>query len=187
MTKFEVPDIFNLASFLTDRHVVEGRGARTALYYQDQRISYSELLAMVNRTGNMLKHLGLEIENRIDVIDDEISDWVVEHTYAEGTTAGGEAGVVVEGGLATVVKTEVAQGDDGLKPEVKTYVAEDGTQDDEPLPEPNPNEINPDLVNPDTTTNNIDEAPGGIDSGYAEGTTADGGETGDCGDGVVCG
>ena len=68
MTKFDVPDIFNLASFLTDRHVAEGRGARTALYYQDQRISYSELLAMVNRTGNMLKSLGLEIENRLVMV-----------------------------------------------------------------------------------------------------------------------
>ena len=116
----------------------------------------------------------MEIENRIDEIDGEISNWVVEHTYAEGTTAGGEAGVVVEGGLATVVKTEVAQGDDGLKPEVKTYVAGDGTQNEEPLPEPNPNQVNPDLETHDTTTNNIDEAPGGIDSGYAEGTTADG-------------
>ena len=117
----------------------------------------------------------MEIENRIDIIDGEISNWVVEHTYAEGTGPGGEAGVVVEGGLATVVKTEVARGDNGLKPEVKTYVAGDGTQNEEPLPEPNPNQINPDLVNPDTTTNNIDESPGGIDSGYAEGTTADGG------------
>ncbi len=116
-----------------------------------------------------------EIENRIDVIDNEISDWVVKHTYAEGTTAGGEAGVVYEGGLATVVKTEVAHGDNGLKPEVKTYVAGDGTQND--------------------------EVAGNDSGGYAEGTTGNSpGNTiddtydddsinnnGDCGAGVVCG
>lgn len=71
----------------------------------------------------------MEIETRINNIDNEISNWVVENTYAEGTTAGGEAGVVVEGGLAKVVKTEVAQGDNGLKPEVKTYVASGGHED----------------------------------------------------------
>jgi len=120
----------------------------------------------------------VEIENRIDVIDNEISNWVVEHTYAEGTSAGGESGVVVEGGLAYVVKNEVAQGDNGLKPEVKIYVAGDGTTNEESLPEPDLNKINPDLETHDTTTNNIDEAAGGIDSGYAEGTTADGSSEG---------
>ncbi|HJX50375.1 MAG TPA: hypothetical protein VJ438_02845 [Candidatus Nanoarchaeia archaeon] len=124
----------------------------------------------------------IEIENRIDVIDNEISNWVVEHTYAEGTSAGGESGVVVEGGLVRVVKTEVAQGDNGLKPEVKTYVAGDGTMNEEPLPEPDLNAINPDLENPDTTTHNVDEGDGG-QGDYAEGTTAGG----DCGAGVRCG
>lgn len=124
----------------------------------------------------------VEIENRIDEIDGEISNWVVEHTYAEGTTAGGEAGVVVEGGLATVVKTEVAQGDDGLKPEVKTYVAGDGTMNDEPLPEPNSNQVNPDLETHDTTTNEVVEGDGG-EGDYAEGTTADGVDAG--GDGSI--
>jgi len=119
----------------------------------------------------------VEIENRIDVIDNEISDWVVEHTYAEGTSAGGESGIVVEGGLAYVVKTEVAQGDNGLKPEVKIYVAGDGTMNEESLPEPDLNKINPDLETHDTTTNNIIEGDGG-QGDYAEGTTADGVDAG---------
>ncbi len=104
----------------------------------------------VNRTN--------EIENRIDEIDGKISNWVVEHTYAEGTSAGGEAGVVVEGGLINVVKTEVANGDDGLKPEVKTYVAGDGTQDN------------------DVAT---DGDGGGSGEGYAPGTVAGGDSPGD--------
>jgi hypothetical protein len=120
----------------------------------------------------------VEIENRIDVIDNEISDWVVEHTYAEGTSAGGEAGVVVEGGLAYVVKTEVAQGDNGLKPEVKIYVARDGTMNEEPLPESDLNKINPDLYNPDA------RAPGDtIDETYDDNEIING----NCGDGVDCG
>ena len=65
MASFDIPDTFNLASFLTDRHLAEGRGDRVALYYQDQRITYRELLASVNRTGNGFKRLGLEMENRL--------------------------------------------------------------------------------------------------------------------------
>lgn len=80
---------------------------------------------------NMEQNRVMEIENRIDEIDGEISNWVVEHTYAEGTGAGGEAGVVVGGGLTNVIKTEVAQGDDGLKLEVKIHVEGDGTDDSE--------------------------------------------------------
>ncbi len=127
-----------------------------------------------NLTDEVVVNRTIEIENRIDVIDGEISNWVVEHTYAEGTGPGGEAGVVVEGGLATVVKTEVAQGDEGLKPEVKTYVAGDGTQ-------------NNDVVGNDS------------EGGYAPGTSGNSpGDTiddtydddsinnGDCGEGVVC-
>ncbi len=119
----------------------------------------------------------MEIENKIDKIDNEISNWVVEHTYAEGTTAGGEAGVIVEGGLAKVVKTEVANGDNGLKPEVKTSVAID-----------------------DKTNKN--KVSGDKEGGYAPSTTAGGAPSdtiepgtvddesvnnGDCGEGVVCG
>jgi len=124
----------------------------------------------------------MEIENRIDVIDGEINNWVVEHTYAEGTTAGGEGGVVVEGGLANVVKTEVAQGDNGLKPEVKTYVAGDGTQNEESLPEPDLNQISPEASPSDTTTNEVVEGDGG-EGDYAEGTTAEGTDAG--GEGVL--
>ncbi len=68
MAKYDVPDVFNLGSFLTDRHIAEGRGAKTALYYLDERVSYAELVAMVNRTGNVLKTLGLEIENRVVLV-----------------------------------------------------------------------------------------------------------------------
>ncbi len=68
MATYDIPDTFNLASFLTDRHIAEGRGGKTALYYQDQRITYARLLAMVNRTGNMLTGLGVEIEDRVVVV-----------------------------------------------------------------------------------------------------------------------
>jgi hypothetical protein len=120
------------------------------------------------------------IENRIDEIDDEISNWVVEHTYAEGTTAGGESGVIVEGGLANVVKTEVANGDDGLKPEVKTYVAGDGTMKDESVGESG-GYAEGTTAGGSPDKNEVVEGDGG--EWYAEGTTAEGTDAG--GDGSI--
>ncbi len=68
MATIEIPDTFNLATYLADRHVAEGRGSRVAIYHQDQKITYSELAANVNRTGNVLTRLGLEMENRLALV-----------------------------------------------------------------------------------------------------------------------
>ncbi len=68
MATVEIPDTFNLATYLADRHVAEGRGSRVAIHYQDQKITYSELVANVNRTGNVLKTFGLEMENRLVMV-----------------------------------------------------------------------------------------------------------------------
>lgn len=103
------------------------------------------------------------IEGKINEIDNKISKWVVENDIAEG-----------DNGLVPVIKNEIAMGDNGLKPEVKTYIKGDGTDKNEPLPEPDLNKINPDLYDPnarapgdtidetydDETTNNIDGGTG---------------------------
>lgn len=112
-----------------------------------------------------------EIENRIDEIDGEISNWVVVNNI-EGEKR--------DNGLTWEVKTEVANGDNGLKPEVKTYVAGDGTLKNDELPEPDLNQVNPDLETHDTTTNEIVEGDGG-EGDYAEGTTAGGIDLGNTG------
>ena len=49
----EVPDTFNMATVLVDRHVAEGRGERVAIYFRDQAITYTELLQRVNRAGHL--------------------------------------------------------------------------------------------------------------------------------------
>lgn len=63
-----IPETFNQAQFLVDRHLSEGRAKNIAVYYEDQKISYAKLAAMVNQTGNALKKLGIEIENRVMLI-----------------------------------------------------------------------------------------------------------------------
>jgi benzoate-CoA ligase family protein len=63
-----IPDIFNLSSYLVDRHITEGRGNRTVIYYGEKTITYAELAATVNRTGNMFKNLGVDMEDRVIMV-----------------------------------------------------------------------------------------------------------------------
>src|SRR5579884_76790 len=60
-----VPDCFNMATVLVDRHLEEGRGERVAVYYQDQQLTYRQLAALVNQTGNALRALGVGLEDRV--------------------------------------------------------------------------------------------------------------------------
>jgi benzoate-CoA ligase len=65
MNSLELPQLYNAATTFIDENIVRGRGQRTAIYYQDQQFSYQQLFEKVNRTGNALKDLGIEIENRV--------------------------------------------------------------------------------------------------------------------------
>ena len=56
---------FNLTTWFVDRHLEEGRGDRTALICGDQRVTYAELAALVNRTGHVLRDLGVRQEERV--------------------------------------------------------------------------------------------------------------------------
>jgi len=60
-----VPEHFNAAAFFVDRHVAEGRGARTAFRFAGRAITYAELAASVDRCANALAALGLEMEQRV--------------------------------------------------------------------------------------------------------------------------
>jgi benzoate-CoA ligase family protein len=60
-----IPDALNIADYLVARHVREGRGARIALITAAGPITYGELDALVNRTGNAFRGLGVASEQRI--------------------------------------------------------------------------------------------------------------------------
>jgi benzoate-CoA ligase family protein len=62
---FQVPDRFNAARFFVDRHVEEGRAGKVALFCEDRQITYGDLQELVNRTGNALRGLGVEMEHRV--------------------------------------------------------------------------------------------------------------------------
>jgi benzoate-CoA ligase family protein len=63
-----IPDALNIADYLVARHVREGRGARTALLTSGGPVSYAELDALVNRTGNALGAMGVAAEQRVVLI-----------------------------------------------------------------------------------------------------------------------
>ena len=64
----DLPDIYNAATTFVDENITQGRGGKVAIYYQDRQITYQEVFENVNRTGNALRDLGIEIEHRVLVI-----------------------------------------------------------------------------------------------------------------------
>jgi benzoate-CoA ligase family protein len=60
-----LPDVFNAAAEFVDRHVREGRAERIALRYEGRTLTYGQVADMVNRVGNALRGLGVEMENRV--------------------------------------------------------------------------------------------------------------------------
>ena len=63
--KLDLPDIYNAATTFIDENIKQGRGKKPAIYYLDRKITYQELFEAVNRTGNALRELGLDIEQRV--------------------------------------------------------------------------------------------------------------------------
>ncbi|HEY2596660.1 MAG TPA: AMP-binding protein, partial [Chloroflexota bacterium] len=60
------PGRINAVAELLDRHVREGRGARQALWFEGQSITYAELLAWSNRIARVLtQDLGVAPGNRV--------------------------------------------------------------------------------------------------------------------------
>jgi len=55
---------FNAATFFVDRHVTEGRGARPAFRHGGKTLTCAGVAEAVNRAGQALAGLGLEIEQR---------------------------------------------------------------------------------------------------------------------------
>ena len=63
-----LPEKFNVASYLVDRNVQEGRGEKIAIECGDLRVSYRELLERTNRAGNFLRELGVRRGERVALL-----------------------------------------------------------------------------------------------------------------------
>jgi benzoate-CoA ligase len=60
-----LPEVFNAAVEFVDRHIAEGCAERIALRHEGRTLTYGQVAEMVNRVGNALRDLGVEMENRV--------------------------------------------------------------------------------------------------------------------------
>jgi benzoate-CoA ligase family protein len=65
MSTINLPDRYNASTTFVDANLEAGRGDKTAVICGDRRLTYAEMAAMVNRTGNALKRLGVRMEERV--------------------------------------------------------------------------------------------------------------------------
>jgi len=63
----DTPNQLNLADFLLDRHIREGRGDNPAIKFMDKTITYAQLQRLVNKFGNALKQAGVKPQDRVGI------------------------------------------------------------------------------------------------------------------------
>ena len=66
--KAVVPDQFNVATAFLDRNVAEGRGSKTAIYFEGNPYTYAQIAELANRAGNALLDLGVDLEQRVALL-----------------------------------------------------------------------------------------------------------------------
>lgn len=74
MGTISIPERFNVATFLLDRHLAEGRADKAALVCRGRTWTYREVAGEVNRLGNALQGLGVEMENRVLLLSPDVPE-----------------------------------------------------------------------------------------------------------------
>jgi acyl-coenzyme A synthetase/AMP-(fatty) acid ligase len=65
LSDLQIAREYNAASDFIDRNVAEGRGSKVAVRETDSATSYGELASRMNRVGNALRALGVQMEQRV--------------------------------------------------------------------------------------------------------------------------
>jgi benzoate-CoA ligase family protein len=63
-----LPQQFNIAAHFVDGNVAEGRAGAPAFHCDDRVLTYGDVQDLTNRTGNVLRDLGVEMEGRVLVL-----------------------------------------------------------------------------------------------------------------------
>jgi benzoate-CoA ligase family protein len=63
-----LPDLYNASTTFIDANLEAGRGSKTAIVFEDRILSYNDVAAMVFQTGNALKKLGVQMEQRVGIV-----------------------------------------------------------------------------------------------------------------------
>jgi len=66
--ELNLPETFNAADYFVDRNIREGRGQKTAVLCRDKAFTYAQIQTGVNKVGNALKGLNVEMENRVALL-----------------------------------------------------------------------------------------------------------------------
>ena len=75
MSELEIPERLNAAAALVDVHVAGPRGAKAAILCGDRTVTYDDLYRSVNRLGNVLRGLGVRIEERVAMLLPDTPEW----------------------------------------------------------------------------------------------------------------
>ena len=70
------PEHFNMADYFLYHNLEEGRENKVCLYFEDQTWTYGEVARLSNRTGNALRELGVEIEDRVLMVLPDCPEFV---------------------------------------------------------------------------------------------------------------
>jgi len=70
------PEHFNMADYFLYHNVEEGRENKICLYYEDQSWSYGQVVRLSNKVGNVLRELGLQIEDRVLIVLPDCPEFV---------------------------------------------------------------------------------------------------------------
>jgi len=76
MSTVELPERLNAATVLVDVHTAEGRGAKPAILCGERTVTYRDLYEGVNRFGNLLKELGVRMEERVAILLPDTPEFV---------------------------------------------------------------------------------------------------------------
>ena len=72
----EFPEHFNMANYFLYHNLEEGRENKVCLYFEDQTFTYGETARMSNRTGNVLREFGIEVEDRVLIVLPDCPEFV---------------------------------------------------------------------------------------------------------------
>jgi benzoate-CoA ligase family protein len=70
------PERFNMADYFLYRNVEEGRENKICLYYENKTWTYGDAVRLSNQTGNALRELGLDVEDRVLIVLPDCPEFV---------------------------------------------------------------------------------------------------------------
>lgn len=71
----ELPEKFNAATYLVDRHLALGRAEKPAIICGQRSVTYAQLAAAVGRMANVLDALGVRLEERVAMLLYDSPEW----------------------------------------------------------------------------------------------------------------